>query len=67
MMSDCLVKLTCDLCGHEEDFEMTALAGGGYDDRGVQDQSERMGWEWVGLDIHWCETCADSENEDEED
>lgn len=44
MRSDAYINVTCDHCGDAEEVMLTALAGGGYDDRYVDSQLEEWGW-----------------------
>lgn len=63
MRSDAYIRVGCDRCPDAEiEINLTALAGGGYDERNVAQRLEME--EWVvrdGVDI--CYTCAAEEDE----
>lgn len=59
MLSDPLVMLTCDLCGAQEEYGLTSLACGGWDDRNLKSVSEGYGWTWVDEDVHHCSDCSE--------
>ena len=48
MISDAYVTVTCDACppanAVEEEVQLTATAGGGYDDRHVASALRGLGW-----------------------
>ncbi|RPJ40058.1 MAG: hypothetical protein EHM35_00180 [Planctomycetaceae bacterium] len=61
MMSDAYVTVTCDKCMESnEEFDLTPLAGGGWDARGVDDKLEGWGW-LVNGDEHICPDCQEEE------
>lgn len=47
----------CNGCEQDFEFDLTALAGGGWDARGVPAQMASDGWEVDG-DRHICPDCA---------
>lgn len=57
MIEEARISLYCDHCGVTEEFEMTPLANGGWDSRNLRNDSERVGWTWVGDDEHECPEC----------
>ena len=57
MLSDPEVTITCDTCRFEEGFYLTPTARGSYDERDLQNESERSGWVWQEGE-HICDTCA---------
>ncbi len=68
MLEEPRITLFCDSCGDVEAFDLTSLAGGGWDDRNVKDDAEWYGWEWTDIDHHRCPGCVeDAEQEDEEE
>jgi hypothetical protein len=63
MRSNAYITVKCDKCRYNEKFELTAIAGGAYDDRCLDDHLEQRGWHIEDGDI--CESCfEDSEEED---
>lgn len=56
MLSDAYVTVSCDKCHHSENYELTSLAGGGWDERNVEGELRRNGWRIDGYQ-HFCETC----------
>ena len=65
MIGEPVITVTCDRCGDEESFELTAVAGGGWDDRNLLTRMEKGGWRARGLeDI--CPSCVETLIEDEE-
>jgi RNase P subunit RPR2 len=60
MISDAHVTVTCDRCGYTEEYDLTATAGGGWDDRYMTDRLERDGWRVEG-GSHICEDCVEAE------
>jgi len=65
MLSDPVVTMTCDgflTCRYEEEFGLTAIARGGYDDRDLRAESERAGWVWQ-QGKHICADCAAAQEE----
>lgn len=58
-ISDAYIIITCDKCGQEEPYELTALARNGWDARNITDEFlSRRGWV-VRDDQHFCEGCVD--------
>jgi len=53
---DPTVRVMCDKCEEEEEFEMTVLARGNFDMRDLDKSLLRMGWRIVG-DQHFCPDC----------
>lgn len=44
MIQDAFIYVDCDNCGEVEHLGLTPLAGGGWDERDVVSELERMGW-----------------------
>ena len=64
MRSDAFITVYCDRCQvQNEEISLTATARG-YDDRGIDDELESLGWKTGTEDV--CPDCA-GENEDEGD
>ena len=60
MRSDAFIIVTCDMCHCEEQVQLTATAGG-YDERHVDAELRRMGWDTSdGMDV-----CPECQNENE--
>lgn len=58
------VNVLCDFCeDYEEDIELTTLAGGSYDERGVDRELESNGWKIKG-DKDKCPNCVEKEGEE---
>jgi hypothetical protein len=56
------IYIMCDVCEEDFDFTMTALVGGGWDDRNVESKLIFDGWS-VEEDRHVCPDCvADAKN-----
>jgi len=51
--------MTCDFCRYEQEFGLTPLGRGGYDERHLQAKSERAGWHWQE-GKHICDECVES-------
>ena len=52
--------VTCDTCGCELEFDLTALAGGGWDDRNIR--PKLVQWKWKvenDGDITTCPDCVE--------
>ena len=59
MISDAFVNVACDKCGHEEPYELTAIARNGWDARNITGNFlARHGWV-VNGDQHFCEDCVE--------
>jgi len=59
MRTDAYITVTCDVCGESnEEVDLTALAGGGWDDRNVKRWLERYGW-LVDGDRDICPDCQE--------
>ena len=58
MISDAYVEVTCDECSEFEQHQLTAT-GRGYDDRNLERQLEREGWE-VNGDETICPDCIEN-------
>lgn len=59
MRSDATVMVICDECEtYDEQVELTALAGGGWDERNVDGQLKRHGWRKDG-DRDICPACCE--------
>jgi RNase P subunit RPR2 len=52
-ISDAYVVVTCDKCGEHLTLNLTAIARGGWDERYVQAELKRDGWECDG-ERHIC-------------
>ena len=67
MISDPTITVTCDSCGDAEEFGLTSLTGGAYDERNLAGQMAKSGWTKKGSeDI--CATCTEeSANEELEE
>jgi hypothetical protein len=57
--SDAYVLVRCDTCGEFEEIELTAIAGGGWDERNVAAGVARLGWRDEGDNIHTCNICLE--------
>ena len=63
MILDPTIRAMCDRCKVDSDeMEMTALAGGGYDERNVAGTLKRWGWRVEG-DRTVCPECVEAEAE----
>lgn len=52
------ITVTCDTCGVDVDFDLTMLAGGGWDDRNVRPKLVR--WKWkVDGETTICPECQE--------
>lgn len=60
-INDPVIKVECDKCGVVDDYDMTALAGGGWDDRNLKRKMTRDGWQVSGHDTY-CLNCATPES-----
>ena len=61
MISDAYVNVHCDKCQESESYELTALAGGGWDGRNITEAFlVRKGWTVKG-DEHFCSICAEDQ------
>jgi hypothetical protein len=60
MINEPLITVTCDNgeCGYTAEYEMTALAGGGWDDRYLKTKMQKDGWVLDG-DLTYCDTCSE--------
>ena len=66
MRSEPTILVECDYCGSAEDFDMTATARGGYDDRYLEDRMKGRGWHIVDdLDL-CCDGCLEHWKAEEE-
>lgn len=54
------IKVECDKCGDAEDYDLTMLAGGGWDDRNLRRNMERHKWKIDG-DMTICEACQNDQ------
>ena len=61
MRSDPLVVVTCETCGEEDKFELTALAGACYDERGIKSRLRRAGWIEISESEHYCSPECEAE------
>lgn len=66
MRSDAYINVTCDKCGHNNEYSLCSLAGGGWDAREINGKLRRDNWRTDGeTDI--CESCVEDEaNESEQ-
>jgi hypothetical protein len=64
MQGEPIIPYMCDVCEHETDFGLTALAGGGWDARNVKCEMERDGWLIEG-DRHVCPDCREEQDDQE--
>lgn len=55
--TDAFIRVVCDQCEVEMEVELTALAGGGWDERNVKGQLRRDGWTTDG-DTELCDECS---------
>ena len=63
MRSDAYIRVSCDVknCDESEEIQLTATAGGGYDERDVDDRLRRAEWKKDGeRDI--CPGCVEDIN-----
>lgn len=58
MICEPRISVMCDVCKYDDDFEMTALAGGGWDARNLPGVLKHTGW-LVGDDRHVCPDCVE--------
>lgn len=56
------IEVICDGCNEAQDFELTKLAGDGWDARNLQRKLARYGWR-VNGDITICPECDRDEQE----
>lgn len=62
-----IIVVECDRCHDTVEMGMTATARGGYDDRNISGELERMGWT-VNGDEDICPDCNGTDDElDEEE
>jgi len=59
MILDPIVTVECDNCQAQEEFQMTPLAGGCYDNRGIREKALDSGWIISGKNHFCCEDCFD--------
>jgi hypothetical protein len=60
-ISDAFVNVACDKCGHEEPYELTAIACKGWDARNITETFlARRGWVVKGAQ-HFCDGCVEDE------
>lgn len=65
MRSDAYIRVICDGCDDEVEVGLTALAGGGWDERNVDAHLKRFGWTTDG-DEDYCDECSKQRVENEE-
>ena len=60
MISEPIISVTCDECGDEEEFQLTCLARGNWDEKELHDQIKSFGWV-IRDDNHFCsQECHDN-------
>lgn len=57
-MTDGFVRVWCDECEYEEEYDMNALARGSYDTSNVEKEMKANGWTIDGS-TYLCEMCAE--------
>lgn len=63
--SDAFITVECDSCGYSDQYELCALAGGGWDERDIDRKLRRQGWEVKdGKDL--CSDCVENAKDKEE-
>ncbi len=55
--------VVCDRCCIYQPFDLTPVAGGGWDDRNLEEDLRRAGWKTTGPEEHLCLDCQQSEDE----
>lgn len=64
MRGDPIIRVECNGgCGTEEEFGMTPLARGSFDDRNLEADLRAARWTVVGEDEEYCEDCAAAGND----
>ena len=65
MVGEPVIKVWCDKCEYEEEFSMTALANGSYDDRDLERQLLKQNWRLEdGTDGKtFCPECAEGKDD----
>lgn len=63
MKSEPCVIVTCDTCGYEEVYLMTALVGSYWDQRHVNAELREDGW-LTNDKSHLCKDCRDGKEEE---
>jgi len=60
MINEPLITVSCDSdgCRNKSEYELTALAGGGWDDRYLEKYMEKDGWTFDG-DLTYCDNCSE--------
>lgn len=62
---DPAILVVCDACGIEDQFNLTKLAGRGWDDRNLDSSMKRAGWT-LRPDGEWfCPDCTEEAKEAE--
>ena len=64
---DPTIRVMCDTCKEDYDFDLTALAGGAWDARTLKAQMQSDGWWFDGGDRHMCPSCLEGWMEDHEE
>jgi hypothetical protein len=62
MIGEPIVTVTCDQCGTADEFGLTALARGSYDERSLPDDMRAAGWVFDDSDslTYCCQDCANA-------
>lgn len=61
MRGEPFIIVSCDVCDDEFEVSLTALAGGGYDERNVDNRLEREGWTKDG-ERDLCSECSEGDD-----
>jgi hypothetical protein len=62
MLTEAFINVVCDQCmKSEEEIELTATARG-WDDRGIDEEIESLGWKIDNDGGHFCPNCQESED-----
>lgn len=61
-----MMIVECDKCGYSDSFDLTPLAGGGWDARNVNDRLDDYGWvgSWDDEELI-CDECSKKEETEE--
>ena len=60
MINDPKIYVDCDYCCEGEEFDMTPLAKGAFDDRDLEDTLKRLGWIIEGDLTFCCKECFEN-------
>jgi hypothetical protein len=61
MVNDPTITVTCDVCGDEEEFELTVLSGGGWGTPYLNAELKRRGWRGTEDTKTVCLACVATE------